>query len=51
MYLAEGEIKWVYRETQMQWMLTEEEEKTEHVITAESLVIWPKIVGKGIEQE
>ena len=51
MCLAEEEIKWVYGETQTQWMSTEEKEGTEHVITVESLAIWPKIVGKRIEQE
>jgi len=32
-------------------MSTEEKQGTEYAITAESLAIWPEIVGKRIERE
>jgi len=35
----------------MQWMLIEEEEEIGHVIIVESLVIWPKTVGREIKRE
>ena len=48
---VEEEINQVYRETQMQWTLTGEEERIEHAIIVESLATWPGIVGKETKQE
>ena len=42
----EEDIKQVYRETQMQWMLIEKEREIECAIIVKSLAIWPKIVGR-----
>jgi len=49
--LAGGEIRWVHRETQMQWTSIEEEKGIERAIIVESLAIWPEIVGKEIRQK
>jgi len=37
------EIKWVQEETQMQWMLIEEEKKIGHAMCMKNGAIWPKI--------
>ena len=47
----EGEINWVYEETQTQWMWIGEEEKIGRTMYVESGAIWPKIVGKGTRRE
>ena len=48
---SEEDIKWVHRETQTQWTLTEKEGEIGHATIAGSLATWPGIVGRGIKQE
>jgi len=48
---TEGDIRWVHKETQMQWMSIEEQGRTGNVTIVGSLATWPGIVGIEIKQE
>jgi len=46
---TEGDISWVYGETQTRWMSIEEWEGTGSVIIMGSLATWPGTVGIEIK--